>query len=61
MTGEYQVIERSVEELMRQAHNEVQNPFLMPNDAVACYDSDVTNIRDIASFMMEVISPFKAL
>ncbi len=61
ITGEYQVIERSVEQLMRQAHNEVQNPFLMPNDAVACYDSDVTNIRDIAKFMVDIISPFRAL
>ncbi len=60
ITGDYQVIERSVEELMRQAHNEQKNPYLMPNDAVACYDSDVTNIRDIAGFMMDIINPIKA-
>lgn len=61
ITGAYQVVERSVEELMRQAHNEVQNPYLMPNDAVACYDSDVTNIRDIANFMMDIINPIRLL
>jgi len=61
ITGDYQVIERSVEELMRQAHNTRRNPYLMPNDAVACYDSDVTNIRDIAKFMMDIINPIKAL
>ena len=61
VTGQYQVIERSVENLMRQAHDQQQNPYLMPNDAVACYDSDVTNIRDIANFMMDIINPIKAL
>lgn len=61
MTGQHQVIERSVEELMRQAHNDIQNPYLMPNDAVACYDSDATNIRDVANFMMDLINPIKAL
>ena len=61
ITGQYQVIERSVEELMRQAHNEVKNPYLMPNDAIACYDSDITNVRDIARFMMDLINPIRAL
>lgn len=61
ITGQYQVVERSVEELMRQAHNEVQNPYLMPNDAVACYDSDVTNLRDVANFVMDILNPIRAL
>lgn len=61
VTGQYQVIERSVEDLMRQANDQRQNPFLMPNDAVACYDSDVTNVRDIAGFMMDMIIPLKVL
>lgn len=61
LTGQYQVIERSVEELMRQAHNDETNPYLMPNDAVACYDSDVTNIRDVARTVMEVLIPVRAL
>lgn len=61
ITGRYQVVERSVESLMREAHDEYQNPFLMPNDAVACYDSDVTNLRDVANFVMDLINPIKAL
>ncbi|MEE2730649.1 MAG: polysaccharide biosynthesis/export family protein [Pseudomonadota bacterium] len=61
LTGQYQVIERSVEELMRQAHDETANPYLMPNDAVACYDSDVTNLRDVARTVMEVLVPVRAL
>lgn len=61
ITGKTQVIERSVEELMRQSYRDDINPFLMPNDAVACYDSDVTNLRDIAGAIAEVILPFKIL
>ena len=61
LTGKTDVIERSVEQLVRQSHNDVMNPYLMPNDAIACYDSDVTNLRDIAKSLVDVISPFKLL
>lgn len=61
ITGQYQVIERSVEDLMRQAHNDNANPYLMPNDAIACYDSDVTNLRDVARSVMEILAPIRAL
>lgn len=61
LTGQYEVIERSVEQLMRQAHDEGANPFLMPNDAVACYDSNITNLRDVARTVMEVLVPVRAL
>lgn len=59
ITQEIQVIERSVEQLFRQAHLEDINPYLMPNDALACYDSDVTNIRDFARGVSEILSPIK--
>lgn len=61
ITGETQVIERSVEELMTMPNKEKINPYLMPNDAVACYDSDVTNFRDIARTVADIIIPFKLL
>lgn len=61
ITGEIQVIERSVELLMRQAHLEDINPYIMPNDALACYDSDVTNLRDFAKTITEIITPLKLL
>lgn len=61
LTGDFQVIERSVEELMRQAHMEEINPYMMPNDAVACYDSDMTNIRDIARTISDILLPVRLL
>jgi polysaccharide export outer membrane protein len=61
ITGETQVIERSIEELMTMPNKRNINPYLMPNDSVACYDSDITNYRDIAKTIAEIILPFKLL
>lgn len=61
LTGQIQVIERSVEKLLTMPSKNSINPYLMPNDAVACYDSGVTNLRDIAKAMAELITPFKLL
>lgn len=61
LTRETQVIERSVEELVRQSHRDQINPYLMPNDAVACYDSAVTNLRDVGRTLMDIITPFSLL
>jgi hypothetical protein len=61
LTGKVQVIERSIEQVIRQAHRDDINPYLMPNDAIACYDSDVTNLRDIARTLIDIISPLKLL
>lgn len=61
ITGNTQVIERSVEELMVSPNKERINPYIMPNDAIACYDSNITNYRDIAKTIAEIIVPFKLL
>jgi len=46
-TGESEVIERDVEALIRRADRDLYNPVIMPNDAIACYDSSVTNVREV--------------
>jgi protein involved in polysaccharide export with SLBB domain len=61
ITGETQVIERSVEDLLTMPNQGQINPYLMPNDAIACYDSTITNYRDIAKTLTEIIVPFKLL
>lgn len=60
-TGKTDVIERSIEQLIRQSHNDQMNPYLMPNDAVACYDSDATNLRDLGRTLADILSPFSLL
>lgn len=59
LTNQTQVIERSVEQLIRLANRDDINPYVMPNDAIACYDSGVTNLRDVARTVADLISPFK--
>ncbi|WP_139309878.1 polysaccharide biosynthesis/export family protein [Teredinibacter haidensis] len=59
VTKEFQIIERSIEELMRSPHREDINPYLMPNDALACYDSDISNLRDFARSLGDIIGPMK--
>ena len=58
ITNQTQVIERSVEQLMRNANRDEINPFVMPNDAIACYDSGVTNLRDVARTAVDLLTPF---
>jgi polysaccharide export outer membrane protein len=61
MTNQTQVIERSIEQLVREANRDDINPYVMPNDAIACYDSSVTNLRDVARTFLDVITPFTLL
>jgi len=61
LTQEFQVIERSIEELMRGAQREHINPYLMPNDSLACYDSNVTNLREVARSLGEIVAPMRLL
>ncbi|MBX2847057.1 MAG: hypothetical protein KTR16_01960 [Acidiferrobacterales bacterium] len=51
------VIKRSINELLANSSDASINPFVMPNDGVACYDSKFTNFRDVARGIGEVISP----
>ncbi|GAA6152900.1 polysaccharide biosynthesis/export family protein [Pseudoteredinibacter isoporae] len=60
-TGRTQVIERSIEELLRHPDRDILNPYLMPNDAIACYDSDISNARSLARSLLDILSPIKLL
>jgi hypothetical protein len=46
-TGESEVIERDIEALIRRPDRDLYNPVILPNDAIACYDSAVTNAREV--------------
>lgn len=47
MTDVSVVIERDIEDLLRRADRDDYDPYLLPGDAMACYDSTVTNIAEI--------------
>lgn len=61
VTGKNEVIERNIEELLRNPDEPGNNPYLLPNDTVSCYDSTIVNIRDIARAIVDVASPFSIL
>ncbi len=48
VTGESIVIERSIEDLLERADRNDLDPFILPGDAIACYDSAVRNVVDVA-------------
>ena len=58
ITGQSVVIQRSIEHLLRAANRDSIDPFLMPGDAIACYDSAAMNVRDIIATVSEAASPF---
>jgi len=57
LTGETTYLDRPVEDLLRESTKEQHNPLLMPRDGVVCYDSRVTNIRDVFRTIGDVLSP----
>ncbi len=57
ITGKTTYLDRPVEDLIRDSQNEAENPLLMPRDGVACYDSRVTNTRDIFKTLIEIFAP----
>lgn len=48
MTGVSIVIERSIEDQLRRADRDDFDPYVLPGDSIACYDSGVTNVADVA-------------
>ncbi len=61
ISGEMEVIRRSVEELVRRSDRDAHNPLLMPDDSIACYDSDITNVRDVLSIFSDLSLPLTVL
>ena len=58
MNGKSVVIQRSVEKLVRQDDRDDRDPYLMPGDSLACYDSAAMNVRDVVSLIGETASPY---
>lgn len=55
VTGVSVVIERRIEDMMTRADRDEFDPYLLPGDAIACYDSAVTNIADVARVVGTVL------
>ncbi|MEP9356009.1 polysaccharide biosynthesis/export family protein [Xanthobacter sp. KR7-65] len=58
ITGETEVVERSIEALVTEKYRDAVNPYLMPGDGLACYDSAVTNGRQVAGTISEILATY---
>jgi len=47
--------------VMERANHIEDNPYLMPDDGIACFDSDATNIREVARYLSDILDPLKLL
>jgi polysaccharide export outer membrane protein len=56
LTGKTTYIERRVNNLLTSANNDANNPFLMGNDIVVCYDSKVVEFRDVIQTILNPLS-----
>lgn len=57
VTGKSVVIARAIENLVRHADRDNDDPYLMPGDAIACYDSAAMNLRDVVSVVSDTVTP----
>lgn len=56
INGQSVVIERDIEKLVREADRDAYDPYLMPGDAIACYDSRWTNLSEAIGLVSQGIS-----
>jgi len=57
LSGKTQTWETDIETLLQEA-DDTRNPILMEGDALACYDSTTTNVRDIFRTLSDILLPF---
>lgn len=58
LTGKTSVVDRPVERLLKESTQDADNPFLMPQDSVVCYDSTVTNLASVLRLIGDILNPF---
>jgi polysaccharide biosynthesis/export protein len=56
-TLETEVIQRSIEDMVLSPDRDQVNPYLMPDDAIACYDSAMTDARELATTIQAIMVP----
>ncbi len=56
INGQSVVVERDIEKLVREANRDAFDPYLMPGDAIACYDSRWTNLTEAIGMVSQGVS-----
>lgn len=55
VTGVSVVIERDIEDMLRRADRDDYDPYMLPGDGIACYDSTITNVAEAARVLGLVV------
>ncbi|MCE0506449.1 polysaccharide biosynthesis/export family protein [Roseivivax sp. GX 12232] len=55
VSGVSTVIERDIEDMLRRPDRDDYDPYVLPGDSIACYDSTVTNIAEIGRVLGIVV------
>lgn len=61
LNGQVDIVERSVNTLLVGARKADVNPVVLPGDSLTCYDSGVTNLREIGRTLTDLILPVHLL
>ncbi len=51
ISGISTVIERNIEDMLRRADRDDYDPYVLPGDAIACYDSSITNLAEVVGVL----------
>lgn len=57
VTKDSVVIERNIEDLLRRADRDSFDPYIMPYDAIACYDSAVVSFAEVGRILAAASAP----
>ncbi len=57
VNGQMDVKMFELDDVASNANDQAKNPYLMPDDGLACFDSNATNIREIAKFFGDILDP----
>ena len=57
LNGHSVVISRSIEAMVRDADRDDIDPYLMPGDSIACYDSVAMTVVDAAAVLGNLLGP----
>ncbi len=61
LTDSLRVMRRSLKQMLDGPNEDLMNPYLLPEDHVACFDSEITNLRDIGRALSDFLGPLKIL
>lgn len=57
ISGQIDVNLFDLDKVVANANDQEINPYLMPDDGIACFDSTATNVREVIRFLGDILDP----